>query len=249
MTDILCGRNAVLEAVKSGRPVNKVLLAEGGEAAFQAAVFKLCKERGIPCRKLPKQQLTKLAGPEHHGIAAELAAAEYAEISDMLALARERGEDPLIVLLDGVEDPHNLGAIIRSALCAGAHGLVIAKRRAAALNQTVMNTSAGAAAYLPVARVANLNQALQELQRAGCWAAAGDMDGAPLWSCDLSGPLVLVLGGEGQGISPLLKKNCDRTAAIPLKGQIGSLNVSAAAAVLLYEAIRQRGSGPDAAGR
>ena len=152
----------------------------------------------------------------------------------------KRQEPPFIVVLDGVEDPHNLGAVIRTALAAGAHGLVIGKHRAAALNQTVMKTSAGAAAYLPVARVTNINQTLKELREAGLWLVAGDMDGQSLWQVDLSGPVALVLGGEGQGLSPLVKKNCDLVAAIPMQGQIGSLNVSVSAAILLYEAVRQR---------
>jgi len=240
MAELISGRNAVLETLKSGRPVNRVLVADQMDPAFAAAVFKLCKEQGVPCRKLPKQQLQRLAGPGCQGIAAEAAAMEYADIPAMLAAAKQRQEPPLIVVLDGVEDPHNLGAVIRTALAAGAHGLVIGKHRAAALNQTVMKTSAGAAAYLPVARVTNLNQALKELREAGLWLAAGDMDGRLLWEVDLKGPLALVLGGEGRGVSPLVKKNCDMVAAIPMQGRIGSLNVSVSAAVLLYEAVRQR---------
>lgn len=238
--EIICGRNAVLETIKSGRQVNRVLIADTMEAAFAAAVFKLCKEHHIPCRQLPKQQLQRLAGPEHHGLVAEIAAVEYAELSEMLALAEQRGEPPLIVVLDGVEDPHNLGAIIRTALAAGAHGLVIGKHRAVALNQTVMKTSAGAAAHLPIARVTNINNALKELREAGLWLAAADMDGQTLWQTDLSGPLALVLGGEGQGLSPLVKKNCDLVAAIPMTGPVASLNVSVSAAVVIYEVVRQR---------
>ena len=241
-TEIICGRNAVIEALKSGQAVNKVYLSDSNDPAFAAAIFKLAKARGIPCREMPKSQLQKLAGPDHRGVAAELAAMEYAEIADILALAKERKEAPFVILLDEVEDPHNLGAVIRTALCAGAHGVIIAKRRAAALNQTVMKTSAGAAAYLPVARVANLNQALKELQDAGCWAVAADMEGQSLWETDLKGPLVLVMGSEGKGIAPLLKKGCDYVASIPMQGNIGSLNVSNAAAIFMYEALRQRRS-------
>lgn len=238
--EIICGRNAVLEALKSGLSINKVALADNTDPAFSASVFKLCKERGIPCRKIPKQQLQKVAGADNRGIAAWMAVAEYAEISDMLALAQNRNEPPFIIVLDGVEDPHNLGAVIRTAQVAGCHGVVIPRRRACSITQTVMKTSAGAAAYLPVARVANLNQAADELKAAGCWLVAGDMDGKLLWQVDMKGPLALVLGGEGEGISPLLKKNCDLVAALPMQGSIGSLNVSAAAAVLIYEAVRQR---------
>ena len=238
--EILCGRNAVTEALKSGRSVNKVWLADNNDPAFAGAVFRLCQQRGVPCHKLPRRKLDQLAGADHRGVAAELAALEYVEPADILKSAAEKGEQPFVILLDSVEDPHNLGAIIRSALCAGAHGVVVPKRRAAALNQTVIKTSAGAANYLPVARVANLNQALDQLKQAGCWAVAADMDGEEMWGLDLTGPLVLVLGGEGAGVSPLLKKNCDLVASIPMQGPLGSLNVSNAGAVLMYEILRQR---------
>ena len=239
-SEIICGRNAVIEALKSGRAVNKVWLADNNDPVFSAAVFRLCQQGGVPCHKLPRIKLDKLAGPDHRGVAAELAALEYVELADILAAAAEKGEPPFVILLDQVEDPHNLGAIIRTALCAGAHGVVVPRRRAAALNQTVLKTSAGAANYLPVARVANLNQALDQLKQAGCWAVAADMDGSEMWDCDLTGPVALVLGGEGAGLSPLLKKNCDLVAAIPMRGSLGSLNVSNAGAVLMYEILRQR---------
>ena len=239
--DVICGRNAVTEALRAGRGVNKVWLADNNEAAFSAAIFKLCQAGGVPCHTLPRAKLNRLAGPEHRGVAAELAAAEYVEVADILEAARAKNQPPFVILLDGVEDPHNLGAIIRTALCVGAHGLILPKRRAAALNQTVLVTSAGAAHYLPLARVANLGQALDELKKAGCWAVAADMDGQSLWQTDLKGPVALVLGGEGAGLSPLLKKRCDLVASIPMQGEIGSLNVSNAAAVMMYEILRQRG--------
>lgn len=238
--DIICGRNAVLEMLRSEQSINKVWLAEGIEASFSGAVFSLCKQRGVPCHQLPKHKLERLAGAGNQGVAAELAAFSYVEIDDLLAAAAARGEEPFFVLLDGVEDPHNLGAVMRSALSAGAQGLIIGRHRAAQVNQTVIKTSAGAAAYLPVARVANLNQALQQLQQAGCWAVAADMDGQPYYQANLTGPVVLVLGSEGQGIAPLLKKNCDFVVSMPMRGEVSSLNVSAAAAVLLYEVVRQR---------
>lgn len=169
--DVICGRNAVLEAIKSGRQVNKVLLADNTDAAFSASVFRLCKEHNIPCHQIPKQKLINYAGPDHHGIAAETAAVTYVEISDILDAAMEKKEQPFVILLDGVEDPHNLGAVIRTALCAGAHGVVVPRNRAAAVNQTVMKTSAGGAAHLPIARVANISQAIRELQEAGLWVA------------------------------------------------------------------------------
>ncbi len=241
MSEIISGKNAVLEAIKSGMTINRVMVAEHIDEHFAGAVLRLCRERQIPVRRLPRQKLNQLAGPDNRGIAAEIASASYAEVEDILEAAASQGEPPLIVMLDGIEDPHNLGAIIRSAYCLGAHGVVIGSRRSAQVNQTVMKTSAGAAACLPVARVANLNQTLERLQKAGCWAAACDMDGASLWESDLSGPLVLVMGSEGSGISPLLKKHCDLVVSIPMAvNQVGSLNVSNAAAIVLAEAAHQR---------
>ena len=238
--EIICGRNSVVEAIKSGCSVNKVWLAENTNAAFAASVFKLCKEAGIPCHQLPRHKLESLAGPEHHGIAAEVAPLQYSYLEDVLALAEERGEDPFVIVLDGVEDPHNLGAVIRTALCAGAHGVVIGKRRSAALNQTVLSTSAGAAYNIPIVRVANLNQAIRDLKAAGCWAVAADMDGTSLWKSNLTGGIALVLGAEGSGVSPLIKRNCDHVVSIPMRGNIGSLNISNAAAIMMYEIVRQR---------
>lgn len=241
LTDIISGRNAVLEALKAGLAINKVMIAENIDGNFAGTVMRLCRENHIPVRRLPKAKLNQIAGPDNRGVAAELAAMDYASIQDILDSAASAGEPPLVVLLDGIEDPHNLGAIIRSAYCLGAHGVVIGSRRAAQVNETVMKTSAGAAALLPVARVNNLNQALDELKNKGCWAAAIDMDGESLWKSDLSGGLVLVMGSEGAGISPLLKRNCDMVISIPMqRKEIGSLNVSNAAALLLCEAARQK---------
>ena len=241
MGEIISGKNAVLEAIKSGMTINKVMIAEHIDEHFAGAVLRLCRENHIPVRRLPRNKLNQLAGDDNRGVAAEAAAATYVELSDIIEAAAAKGEPLLVVLLDGVEDPHNLGAIIRSAYCLGAHGLVISSRRSAQLNQTVMKTSSGAAAFLPVARVANLNQALATLQEAGCWAVACDMDGQSLWHSDLTGPVALVLGNEGAGISPLLKKHCDFVVSIPMSAnEVGSLNVSNAAAVMLCEVARQR---------
>ena len=240
MSEIICGKNNVLEALKSGREINRVLLAQGLDYGFVSGIKQLCRDNGVVCMDVPKQKLEKLAGADNRGVVAELAAVDYAEVEDILALAAERGEPPFVILLDDVEDPHNLGAVIRTALCAGAHGVVIPKRRAAALNQTVSRVSSGAVEYLPVARVANLPQTVEKLKKAGVWVAAADMKGKPLWQSDLSGPIALVMGSEGKGISPLLLSLCDFTVSIPMKGQLDSLNVSAAAAVLLYEVARTR---------
>ncbi len=239
--EIISGKNAVLQAIKSGMTINRVLVADNIDQNFAGAVLRLCREQQIPVRRLPKNKLAQIAGEDNRGIAAEVASAAYLDIEDLLGAAHSQNEPPLLVLLDGVEDPHNLGAIIRSAYCLGAHGVVISSHRSASVNETVMKTSAGAAARLPVARVTNLNQALEKLKKAGCWVAAVDMDGENLWQSNLSGPLVLVLGGEGNGVSPLVKKNCDLSVAIPMaKNEIGSLNVSNAAAIMLCEVARQR---------
>lgn len=241
MRQIISGKNSVIEAIKAGMTINRVLIAENIDPRFADSVLRLCCESNIPVRRLPKHKLSQLAGGDHRGIAAEIASVAYAEVVDLLEAAAKQGQAPLLVLLDGVEDPHNLGAIIRSAYCLGAHGVIIGSRRAAQLNQTVMKTSAGAAARLPVARVTNLNQTVDGLKKAGCWIAAVDMDGPSLWQSDLTGPVVLVLGGEGTGISPLLKRNCDIILSIPMRrAEIGSLNVSNAAAIILAEAARQR---------
>lgn len=238
--NLICGRNAVLEALSSELSVNRVLIAEGLAGGFGVNVIKLCREQGVPYQIVPKTRLTQLAGPDNRGVACELAAFHYQELEVMLAAAAAQNEPPLLLLLDGLEDPHNLGAVIRTALCAGAHGVVIPKRRSAALNATVLKTSAGAASHLPVARVSNLAQTAEQLQKAGLWLAAADMGGQTAWQTDLRGPLALVLGSEGKGVSPILQKMCDLTVGLPLKGPVASLNVSAAAAALLYEICRQR---------
>ena len=236
----ICGKNAVLEALRSGQSLNRVILADNLTGSFGAQVIKECRETGVPFQHVPRAKLAQLAGADNRGVACEVAAFSYQEVESMLALAEAKGEAPLILLLDGVEDPHNLGAVIRTALCAGAHGVVIPKRRSAALNATVLKTSAGAAAHLPVARVSNLAQTAQFLKEQGLWLAAADMQGASVWQADLAGPLAIVLGGEGKGVSANLLKQCDFTVALPIKGAVNSLNVSAAAAAILYEVCRQR---------
>lgn len=238
--EVICGKNSVLEALRSSRQINQVLLAEGLEPAFASQVTELCRAKAVPFKFVGRNQLIKIAGEDNRGVVAEVAAASYVEVSEMLDAARAAGQAPLLVILDGVEDPHNLGAVIRTALCAGAHGLIIPKRNAVSLNQTVSKVSAGAVEYLPVARVSNLVQIVDELKKEGLWAVAADMDGQSLWNIDMSGPLVIILGGEGRGISPLLRSHCDFVASIPLMGAVSSLNVSAAAAVMLYEALRRR---------
>ncbi len=238
--EYISGRNSVLEALKAGRSINRVLIGENINRSFAGEIEGLCKGKGIPFIKADKRVLDKLAGPDNRGIAAQIAPAAYISIEDILARAKAKGEEPLLIILSQVEDPHNLGAIMRTAYSAGAHGIIIPKRRAASLNQTVFKVAQGAAEYLPVARVANLVQAAQQLKQAGLWLIAADMNGDNFWDVDFSGPLALILGGEGKGIPPLLLKNCDFSAKIPMLGQISSLNVSAAAAILLYEAVKRR---------
>ncbi|MGI5892317.1 MAG: 23S rRNA (guanosine(2251)-2'-O)-methyltransferase RlmB [Bacillota bacterium] len=243
MSEFICGRNSVIAALKSEREINRVLIAQGVDRSFSAQVVALCKKRGIPYVITNRLQLEKIAGADNRGIVAQVAAIKYVEIEDILALAAERKEHPLVIVLSEVEDPHNLGAIIRTACCAGAHGIIIPKRRAASVNHTVDKVSAGAVAYMPVARVANLTQAVRELKKAGLWVVAADMMGGDYRDVDLSGPLAIVMGGEDKAIGPLLLKECDFVARIPITGEISSLNVSAAAAILIFEAInRRRGS-------
>ncbi len=239
--DIICGKNSVLEVLRAGKPVNKVLLAKGQDKGFLHQVQALCRAKGVPCQEIERQRLVEIAGDDHRGVVALVAPYKYAEISDILTLARERNEDPLIVILAEVEDPHNLGAVLRTAECVGAHGVIIPKRRAAAVTETVAKVSAGALAYIPVARVTNLVQAMEELKEAGLWIAGAHMtDATSLWETDLKGSLALVLGSEGQGIPRLIAEKCDFMVSVPMQGHITSLNVSASAAVLLYEVIRQR---------
>lgn len=240
MSEYICGRNSVLEALKGEREINRIYMAVGIEKAFAAQVKALCRDRGIPFDMVERAKLDKLAGPDHRGVAAQVAAVQYVEVEDILALARERNEVPFVLILAEVEDPQNLGAILRTADCAGVHGVIIPKRRAASLNQTVAKVAQGAAEHVPVARVANLVQAAKTLQEAGLWLVAAEMDGEPFWTVDFSGPIALVLGGEDRGVPALLAKQCDFHASIPLLGQISSLNVSAATAVLLYEVVRRR---------
>jgi len=240
MSDYICGRNSVLEALRSGREINRVLISSTTEKAFAAQIKDLCRANGIPFDIVEKKILDRTAGPDNRGVAAQVAAAEYVDVSDIIDAARAKGEQPFVVILAEVEDPHNLGAIMRTAHSAGAHGVIIPKRRAASLNQTVIKVAQGAAEYLPVARVTNLVHAAKELQEAGLWLIAAEMEGEDFWDVDFSGPVALVMGGEDRGIPELLLKNCDLRAKIPLLGNISSLNVSAAASVLLYEVVRRR---------
>jgi len=229
-----------MEALKNGRDIDRIIIAEGAEGSVKK-IEAMARERGIAVRREDRRQLDRITeGAAHQGVAAYASDYKYAEIGDILGLAEERGEDPFVIVCDGIEDPHNLGAIIRSAECAGAHGVIIGKRRSAGLTETAAKSSAGAVEYVLCARVTNISRAVEELKAAGIWAAACDMDGTAYTDADLKGPLALVIGGEGTGISRLVREKCDFTVSIPMKGKVNSLNASNAAAVLMYEVRRQR---------
>jgi 23S rRNA (guanosine2251-2'-O)-methyltransferase len=241
MAELIAGRNSVSEALKSGRSINKVYVARGNTEGSIREIIGVVKDRKIPLQEVERSFLDKLTGERHQGIVAEAAPYEYVEIEDILAKARDLGEEPLVLILAELEDPHNFGAILRTAEAAGVHGVIIPKRRGVQLNATVAKVSSGAAEYVPVARVANLGQAVEKLKDSGLWITGADMHGEnTLWKADLAGPLALVIGGEGRGIPKLLKEKCDFLTSIPMKGKISSLNASAAASVFLFEVLRQR---------
>ncbi len=240
MADLILGRNAVLEALKSGRNIDKITLqkTDGPVARPIREILTRAKERKIPVYYSDKAHMDKT--PNHQGVIAVASDFEYCQISDMLKRAEERGEKPLLVILDGIEDPHNLGAIMRTAECAGAHGIIIPKRHSVSVNETVLKTSAGAAEYMLCARVTNIANTIDELKEAGLWIYACDMGDGFIYDQDLKGPVAVVVGSEGFGISRLVKEKCDFVVSIPMSGNINSLNASNAAAIFLYEAVRQR---------
>ena len=240
--NLLVGRNPIREALKSGAPLEKLLVAEGDLSGAARDIVRMAREAGVVVQFVERYRLDQIY-PAHQGLLAFRSARAYATIEDILARAKEKGEEPLIVVLDQVTDPHNLGAIIRSSECAGAHGVVIPERRAAGLTPACEKAAAGALAHLPVARVKNLNRALEELKRAGLWIVAAALEGENALTADLSGPLALVIGSEGEGISRLTLSLCDRRVTLPMLGKISSLNASVAAGVLLYQVVRARGGG------
>lgn len=235
------GRNAVLEALRSGKPVDKLFVLDGCQDGPVRTIVREAKKHDTLVQFVDKERLTQLSQTgRHQGVIAYTAAYEYAQVEDMLALAKERGEDPFLILLDDIEDPHNLGAIIRTANLAGAHGVIIPKRRAVGLTATVAKTSAGAINYTPVAKVTNLTKTMKELKEKGLWFVCADMGGESMYKLNLTGPIGLVIGNEGEGVSRLVKETCDFVASIPMKGDIDSLNASVATGVLAYEIVRQR---------
>ncbi|WIW70115.1 23S rRNA (guanosine(2251)-2'-O)-methyltransferase RlmB [Anaerosinus gibii] len=242
MTDeMIVGRNSVMEAIKSGR-VNKILLAKGDRQGSIREVIGVAKEKGILIQDVDIKKINDLAkGLRHQGVLAYVAPVEYVELEDILAKAEAAGQPPFIVLLDELEDPHNLGAILRTADAAGVHGVLIPKRRSCPLSATVAKTSAGAVEYVPVAKIGNVAQTIKELQRLGMWVVGADMDGdKDYYEADLTGPLVLVIGSEGKGIGRLTKEVCDFLVRIPMQGKINSLNASVAGSILMYESMKQR---------
>ncbi|MBR4309260.1 MAG: 23S rRNA (guanosine(2251)-2'-O)-methyltransferase RlmB [Oscillospiraceae bacterium] len=237
------GRNAVSEALKSGRAINKVFLADGDVDKALGRLAAMAKDAGAVVVRIDRRKLNDMSPTgAHQGIIASVAAHEYSTIDQILAGANEKGEAPLLVICDELSDPHNLGAILRSAECAGAHGVIIPKRRSVGLTAVVGKASAGAVEYMPVARVSNLAAAIRELKERGVWIYGTAAEGAsPLYRTDLTGPVAIVIGNEGVGMSRIVAESCDFKVSIPMKGKISSLNASAAAAILLYEAVRQRG--------
>ena len=235
------GRNAVMEAFRSGKTIDRLLVLDGTKEGAMLTVLKEAKKNNTVVSFVKKERLDQISTTgKHQGVIAYAAAYEYAEVEDILAIAREKGEAPFLVLLDGIEDPHNLGAIIRTANLAGAHGVIIPKRRAVGLTATVAKTSAGALNYTPVAKVTNLVQTMEDLKKEGLWFVCADMDGEVMYRQNLTGPIGLVIGNEGEGVSRLVKEKCDFVTSIPMKGDIDSLNASVAAGVLMYEIVRQR---------
>lgn len=241
--EVITGKNPVLEALRGGRTINKILLAKGADEKTNQEIINLATAKGIPLQWVSRQLIEQKAETKaHQGVIAFASPIGYVEIEDILDLAKSKQQDPFILLLDHLEDPHNLGAILRTAEAAGIHGVIIPKRRGVSVNTTVSKTSAGAVEYVPIARVANLVQAMDKLKQAGCWIVGTDQDGQEdYYNADLTGPLAIVVGSEGKGISRLVKENCDFRVKIPMVGRINSLNASVAASVMMYEVYRQRG--------
>ena len=241
--DRIEGRNAVIEALRAGRAIDKIYIAKGEVDQTLGHIASKARNQGVVVVETDRRKLDQMSQTRaHQGVVAVCAVKEYCTVQDILAIANDRGETPFVIVCDEISDPHNLGAIIRSAECVGAHGVIIPKRRSAGLTAVVDKAAAGAAEHMAIARVPNLTAALEELKKAGLWIYGTAAEGAsPLWKTDLTGPIALVIGSEGDGMSRLVREHCDFTISIPLRGQISSLNASAAAAVLMYEILRQRG--------
>ena len=241
--DIIEGRNAVIEALRAGRVIDKIFIQKGDTDKSLGFIASKARDAGCVVVDADKRKLDGMSRTHaHQGVIALAAIREYCSVADILAIAAERNEPPFVVICDEISDPHNLGAVIRTAECAGVHGIIIPKRRSAGVTSIVDKTSAGAVSHMAVARVSNLMNAVRELKDAGLWIYGTAADGSnPLWKTDLNGPVCIIIGSEGEGMGHLISENCDFLVSIPMKGKISSLNASAAAAVMLYEALRQRG--------
>jgi 23S rRNA (guanosine2251-2'-O)-methyltransferase len=239
---IIEGRNAVMEALKADRSIDRLFIIDAEQQTGPIkTIISEARKKGIVVKFESKEMMDKMSkSNKHQGVIAYVAAYDYVEVSDILQRAKDKNEPPFVVILDSIEDPHNLGAILRTANIAGVHGVIIPKRRAVGLTATVAKTSAGAIEYTPVARVTNITRTIEDLKEQGLWIACADMDGQMMYNVDLKGPLAIVVGGEGAGVGKLVKEKCDLIAKVPMKGDIDSLNASVAAAVLIYEAVRQR---------
>ncbi len=241
METIIEGRNPVIEAFRAGKEIDKLYILDGCQDGPVMTIKREARKRDTLIKYVDKDRLDNMSETgKHQGVIAVVAAYEYSEIEDMFALAAKKNEDPFFILLDSIEDPHNLGAIIRTANLSGAHGVIIPKNRAVGLTATVARTSAGALNYTPVAKVTNLAKTIEELKQKGMWFVCADMDGTPMYDLNLKGSIGLVIGNEGEGVGRLIKEKCDMVASIPMKGDIDSLNASVAAGVLAYEIVRQR---------
>ncbi|MZP42151.1 23S rRNA (guanosine(2251)-2'-O)-methyltransferase RlmB [Heliobacterium gestii] len=242
--DLLAGRHPVLEALKAGRAINKIIVAKGAREGSIREILGMARDKGIPIIELERVVLDQEAR-HHQGIIAHVAPVAYVEVEAILEKAKAKGEPPFVLLLDGLEDPHNIGALLRTADGAGAHGVVIPKRRGGAITSTVAKASAGAVEYVPIARVTNLVQTVGMLKKAGLWIIGSAMDAPqPYYRQDFTGPVGLIVGSEGKGISPLLREHCDHLVSIPMGGKVESLNASVAGALLMYERVRQVQAGP-----
>ena len=240
-SEVIAGRNPVSEALRGSRPIDKIMVARGEKSGAVVGILAKAREKKIPVKEVDRQKLDYISGGAvHQGIIAFAAVKEYCSVEDIFACAADRGEAPFIIVLDEVEDPHNLGAIIRTAECAGVHGVIVPKRRSAGLSYTVGKASAGAIEYMNVARVTNIAATVDDLKARGVWVYGADMNGTDYERCDFAGPCAIVIGNEGKGISRLVREKCDVIVSLPMKGRINSLNASVAAGILMYQAMKKR---------
>lgn len=241
ITDIIAGRNAVLEALRGQRSINKIMIQDGASGGSLGEIIGLAKSKNITVEFAKSDKLDKLAqGVRHQGVAALAAPIAFQTLDDVFAKAEQKGEDPFILLLDELQDPQNVGALIRTADAAGVHGVLMPRRRSCPLNAVVAKISAGAVEYVPVVQIGNIAQTIEELQQRGCWVVGADMDGDDYYAANMTGPIVLVIGAEGKGLGRLVKQKCDNIISITMNGGVNSLNASNAGAVLMYEVVRQR---------